>query len=364
LTKPEPADKTRQLEAYVPGKTVDEIAEERGLNPDDVVKLSSNENPLGPPTSAINAVRELKDLHRYPSPKLVEQVEKAAASHAQVEPENVVVTPGADGAIDYLTRLFVEPGTITATPVPTLQYYETPVLFNGGDFVAVPTDPANGHALNLETVEKLLTPDPDILFLCTPNNPTGRPLEPDALDAAIDSDALVVLDEAYAEFSDQNHAPLVERHGDVAILRTLSKAFGLAGLRVGYAVVPEWMKPEIAKVATPLSVNLAGLAAAKTALNDQGHLNRSVETAEEGRRTLSGEMPFDPLPSEANFVAFDTSPHEAATIADKLMYRGAITRSCNSFPGDTENLLRVTAGTEEENRRAIRAAIDLTEEKR
>lgn len=358
------AEKARRLEPYVPGRTVEEIARERDLDAADLVKLSSNENPLGPPESAVGAVRGLEDLHRYPSPPAVERVEAAAARHVGLEPENVFVTPGADGAIDYLTRLFVEDGDTAAAPVPTFQYYRAPVVVNGGSFRGVPTDPVEDHAVTPEVVERALEGDPKLLFLCSPNNPTGRTVPDEALEAALDSGAVVVLDEAYAEFADGDRAALVRERENLVVLRTMSKAFGLAGLRVGYAVAPAWVKEEVQRVVTPLSVNVAGLAAAEAAFRDREYLERSVEMARSGRRQLSEEVPFPAVESEANFVAFDTSPRTAAEVAEAMLDEGVIVRDCSSFPGDTENLLRISAGTEEENARAVEAAVACLEEER
>lgn len=349
-------DAATKLDPYVPGKTVDEIAEERGLDPETVVKLSSNENPLGPPESAVEAVRELDDLHRYPSPPLVRRVEEAAAEHAGVDTENVLVTPGADGAIDYLTRLFLGDGDLASAPAPTFQYYRPPSVFQGADFHSVETDPSGGHMVTEEVLTELLRRDPNLLFLCSPNNPTGVTVEEDILERALDGDRVVVLDEAYAEFSPRDRAELVNRHDNLVVLRTLSKAFGLAGLRVGYAVAPRWIREELPRVVTPLSVNAAGLAAAEAALRDAEHLERTRETVERGRRYLAEEFPFPCFDSEANFVAYDVSPHTAADLVDFAADRGVILRDCSSFPGDTENLVRVTVGTAEENRRAVEAA--------
>lgn len=355
------AERVETLEPYVPGKTVDEIAEERGLDPDSVVKLSSNENPLGPPKSAVEAVRGLEDLHRYPSPPLVRRVEAAAAEHVGVESENVLITPGADGAIDYLTRLFLEEGDLAAAPAPTFQYYHPPSVFQGADFLAVETSPAEGHRVTGDVLEDLLEHHPKILFLCSPNNPTGVGVEDEILEEALDGDRIVVLDEAYAEFSPMSRADWVEEHDNLVVMRTLSKVFGLAGLRVGYAVTPRWIRKELSRVVTPLSVNAAGLAAAEAALRDRGHLEDTLETVEEGRRYLSEELPFPCYESEANFVAFDLSHHTAEEFVDFAADRGVILRDCSSFPGDTENLLRVTVGTEEENRRAVEAAEEFLE---
>lgn len=362
MTRPEVTGNARELHPYVPGRTVEEIAAERGLDPSDVVKLSSNENPLGPPPAALEALCELRALHRYPSPDLISSFERAASEHVGVSPGSVVVTPGADGAIDHLCRLFVEDGTVAAAPVPTFQYYRAPVVVNGGRFVEVETDVSRGRVVTDEVWESIVDEGPDVVFLCSPNNPTGVPVGDAALRAAIESGALVVLDEAYAEFSTSNRAPLVEGHENLVVLRTTSKAFGLAGLRVGYAVVPEWMKGELGKVATPFSVNSAGLAAAEAALRDTGHLRETLETVRRGREYLAENLPFASLPSEANFVAIDVSPLTAGEVEEGLLDRGVIVRSCESFPGDTENLVRVSVGTEEENRRAVAAAEDLLEE--
>lgn len=359
MTRPKISERAGRLEPYVPGKTPEEIAGERGLYPSEVVKLSSNENPLGPPGAALEALANMEEVHRYPSTEEVRSFEEAAAEFVGVPRENIVATPGADGAIEYLCRLFLEVGDLAMSPVPTFQYYRPSVVLTGASFSGFETRKEDGYRVTEELVEGAGEREPEMVFLCSPNNPTGVEVGDRAFMAALEGDPLVLIDEAYAEFSSGGRAPMVPEHDDLVVVRTMSKAFGLAGLRVGYAVVPEWIKREISRVATPFSVSSAAMAAGRAAFEEGEHLRRTVDLVERGRRFLAREFPFRAIESGANFVSFDVSPMIADEVEDGLLDRGVIVRSCSAFPGETDSLVRVTIGTDDENRRAVEAAEDL-----
>ncbi|MDY6959952.1 MAG: aminotransferase class I/II-fold pyridoxal phosphate-dependent enzyme, partial [Halobacteriota archaeon] len=163
----------------------------------------------------------------------------------------------------------------------------------------------------------------------------------------------VVVDEAYVEFADRSLLHLVKEYENVIITRTFSKAFGLAGLRIGYAVIPEWMFGEYMKVNQPFGVNQMGVVAGIAALNDRDHLNRTLDIVSRGREYLTSNISFKVYPSQANFVFIDVSPLKSKDVALELLKHGIIVRDCSSFNGAGDTFLRVSVGTDEQNRKVV-----------
>ncbi|NLO31254.1 MAG: aminotransferase class I/II-fold pyridoxal phosphate-dependent enzyme, partial [Methanosarcina mazei] len=189
-----------------------------------------------------------------------------------------------------------------------------------------------------------------------PNNPSGNLLpEADLRKIIENTDALVFVDEAYVEFADRNLAALVNEYDNVAVGRTFSKLFGLAGLRLGYGIMPEWLTKEYLRAATPFSVSLPALRAGLAALSDTEYLNKSINLAREGREYLKEKIPFKVYPSQANFVLVDVSPLKAKKVTESLLKKGIIVRPCDSFREAGDSFIRVTVGTPEQNEKVVRA---------
>lgn len=163
------------------------------------------------------------------------------------------------------------------------------------------------------------------------------------------------VDEAYVEFADRNLAALVNEYDNVAVGRTFSKVFGLAGLRLGYGIMPEWLTKEYLRAATPFSVSLPALRAGLAALSDTEYLNKSINLAREGREYLKEKIPFKVYPSQANFVLVDVSPLKAKKVTESLLKKGIIVRPCDSFREAGDSFIRVTVGTPEQNEKVVRA---------
>lgn len=197
-----------------------------------------------------------------------------------------------------------------------------------------------------------------MIFLCSPNNPSGNTVsEEDARSILESVNVIVFIDEAYADFSENNLAGLVREYDNLIIGRTFSKAFGLAGMRMGYAVVPEWICREYMKVMTPFSVDVLSIAGGIAALKDTDHLRKSIETVKKGRIQLTqglGRL-CKVYPSDANFIMIDVSPRTAAEVSVSLLEKGIIVRDCTSFRGAGKSLIRITVGTEGQNEKVIDA---------
>ena len=163
------------------------------------------------------------------------------------------------------------------------------------------------------------------------------------------------VDEAYVEFADRNLAGLVREYDNLVVGRTFSKVFGLAGLRLGYGIMPEWLVKEYIRAATPFSVSLPALKAGIAALSDAEHLRKSIEIAREGREYLKEKIPFKVYPSQANFVLVDVAPLKAKAVTENLMRKGIIVRSCDSFREAGDTYIRVTVGTPEQNEKVVKA---------
>jgi len=333
-----------QLRPYVAGRGIQEIAAKYGISPDAIVKLGSNENPYGPSPRVLEAMGSVRP-ERYPEP---ERLIDSLADYAGSDPENVLIGAGMDGVMDTVTRLFLDPGDRTVIYTPTFSYYEIltvtagadPVFVRRGENFEVPTEVPDGVK---------------IVFICSPNNPTGDLISEKDLRAIVETtDGVVFLDEAYAEFSDQNFLSLVGEYENLVVGRTTSKAFGLAGMRLGYAVAPDWIAKEYRRAAPPFfGVTTPSVAAGIAALDDLDYMRRSVKAIREERDRLWGAIP-EFCPSGGNFLYLETA-EPSGRVAEKMLRRGVIIRDCFSFRGAGDHAVRVTVGTPRENDRFLEA---------
>ena len=351
------------LSPYVPGRGAEEVARELGMDPDDLTKLSSNENPHGPSPAAVEAIRETApNVGVYPKASHTDLAEKLAA-HWDVTPEQVWVTPGADGALDYLSRAFLDPGDRVLAPEPGFSYYRMSARYHHGEVATYSLAKADDFAQTPDTVLDAYDGE-RIVYLTTPHNPTGAEFSRAAivdLAAAVDDHTLLVVDEAYAEYTDAPSAiDLLDTHDNVAVTRTFSKAYGLAGLRVGYGVVPEAWAEAYARVNTPFAASEVGCRAALAALDDDEHLERTVETARWARDYLRDHLDAPTWESGGNFVLAEVG--DASAVADATQRRGVIVRDCSSF--GLPECVRVSCGTREGTRRAVETINDVLAEVR
>jgi histidinol-phosphate aminotransferase len=340
---------------YVPGKSIEEIASAYGLDPASIIKLGSNENSLGPSSKAVQALVDTAPCANiYPSADALE-LREAISKYTDFPVSNLVASgPGMDGLLDGLCRLMIEAGDEVIVPTPTFAYYELPARACGGKPIFVRRN--QDFSLDPEMILKAESSRTKIIFLCSPNNPSGNLLPEDSLRTIVENTrALVFVDEAYVEFADRNLAWLVHKYDNLAVGRTFSKVFGLAGLRLGYGIMPEWLVKEYIRAATPFSVSLPALKAGIAALSDIEHLRKSIEITREGREYLREEIPFKVYPSQANFVLVDVVPLKAKAVTENLMRKGIIVRSCDSFRDAGDTFIRVTVGTPEQNEKVVKA---------
>lgn len=340
---------------YVPGKSIEEIASAYELDPASIIKLGSNENPLGPSPRAVRALMDTAPFANiYPSADAIE-LREALSKYTGFPVSNLVASgPGMDGLLDGLCRLVIEKGDEVIVPTPTFAYYELPARACGGKPVFVRR--SRDFSIDPEKLLEATSSRTKIIFLCSPNNPSGNLLPENDLRKILESTrALVFVDEAYVEFADRNLAKLVREYDNLVVGRTFSKVFGLAGLRLGYGIMPEWLAKEYIRAATPFSVSLPALKAGIAALSDVEHRKKSIEIAREGRKYLKEKISFKIYPSQANFVLVDVAPLKSKAVTQNLMKKGIIVRSCDSFRDAGDTLIRVTAGTPEQNEKVVRA---------
>ncbi|OPY49173.1 MAG: Aspartate aminotransferase [Methanosaeta sp. PtaU1.Bin112] len=332
-----------KLKPYVAGKGFLEISRKYGLKPETIVKLGSNENPYGPSPKVSESVASISP-ERYPEP---EKLIAGIAAYTGFPEEMIIIGAGMDGVMDTLTRLFLETGDRTFIPTPTFSYYEILTITAGATPVLSPRGPDFEVSGEMPRNIKMA-------FLCSPNNPTGNVMSEEEICALLEStEAIVFLDEAYVEFADRSLIRLVDRYDNLIVGRTLSKAFGLAGMRLGYAVAPPWIAEQYRRAAPPFyGISCASVAAGTAALSDLPFMRRTVEKIKSERERL--QKATGAHPSQANFLYLET-PISSREYVERFLARGIIIRDCRSFWGAGENHARVTVGTPSENDRFLSA---------
>lgn len=341
------------LSAYEPGKPIDEVKRELGLT--SVVKLASNENPFGPSPKAIEAIfSSLPDLNRYPEGSCF-YLREALSKKLKVGPESLIFGNGSDELIEIIAKTFLEQDDEAVISEMAFVRFEMAVKLMGARAVVTK---ARNFTHDLSQMAKAVTGKAKLIFVANPNNPTGTMNTKDEVEdflADVPQDVLVVFDEAYYEYIDRQDYPqtidYLREGRNLIILRTFSKVYGLAGLRIGYGISrPETIK-DLNRVRPPFNVNSLAQSAALAALGDEQWVNECRRKNEEGREFFYRE--FDRLSlayiqSVTNFVLLDVKK-DAQKAFEKLLAEGVIVRPI------TGTYIRVTIGTQEENERFILA---------
>lgn len=341
------------LSPYVPGKPIEELQRELGLSR--IVKLASNENPLGPSPKALAVLADAaKTLNRYPDGGAF-RLRTALADRWKVSLDQVILGNGSDEIIGMLARAFLSPGDEAVMADNTFVIYRMEVTAAHGVPVVVPL--ADGRH-DLAAMAKAITPRTRLLFVCNPNNPTGTMVsaaDVDALMAKVPAHVIVVFDEAYCEYARDPHFPdslgYVRRECNAIVLRTFSKIYGLAGLRIGYGVTTAEIAGYLNRVRPPFNANSLAQRAALAALGDEEHVAKSRtmnQTEMTGVRAGLVALGLRPLPSEANFLYFDAG-RDGRALFEALLREGVIVRHIKGTN------LRVTIGLPEENRQFLQA---------
>ena len=346
----------RAISAYQPGKPITELAREMGIPVDSIVKLASNENPLGMSPKAKQAVQAAIDgIERYPDQfELIAKV----AQRCGVAQEQIVLGNGSNDVLDLIARVFLAPGRSAIFSQYAFAVYPLATLSTGAELI---TTPAKNYGHDLAAMLAAIRPDTRVVWLANPNNPTGNFLpyaEVRAFLEKVPANVVVVLDEAYNEYIPPaervDTATWVKAFPNLVVCRTFSKIFGLAGLRVGYALASAEVAGLINRVRQPFNVNNLALAAAAAALDDDEFVSASYELNRRGMAQLVGgleKLGFEHIPSCGNFVTFRAG--DAASVNQKLLQQGVIVRPIAGY--GLPEWLRVTIGTEAENTRFLEA---------
>lgn len=343
---------------YQPGKPIETLARERGLDPATIVKLASNENPLGmSPSASAAAMGALREPARYPDGSGF-RLKAALAVHHQLPAEAFVLGNGSNDVLELAARAFLAPGRSAVFSEYAFAVYPLATQACGADGIEVP---ARHYAHDLDAMAAAMRDDTRVVFIANPNNPTGTVATPEQiarlLDAVPDT-VLVVLDEAYREYQPASlrtdTAALLARHPNLLISRTFSKAYGMASLRIGYGIGDPALIELLDRIRQPFNCNSVALAAAEAGLSDTEFIETSVRCNAEGMDMVTralAALGCEWLPSGGNFVTIRASA--AARINDALLDRGIIVRPLAGY--GMNDWLRVSIGTPRENQRFIDA---------
>ena len=343
------------LVPYPPGKPIEELERELGITGS--IKLASNENPLGPSPMAVRAIMDtVHSLHRYPDGNGY-YLRTALSRILGIPFDHIIIGNGSNELIELIIRTFLEEGDEVVQAFPTFLVYEKVVAGAGGTIVSVPL---SDFRIDLEGITRALTPRTKILFLNNPNNPTGSVLSKDELLGflhMLPDDIITVLDEAYIEFVTDEAAArgheLVDAHPLLFVMRTFSKLYGLAGLRIGYGFGSPTLVGYMHRVRQPFNANLLAQAAAVAALGDDDFVNRTLETVRSGLAYLAREldrMGLEHVPTQTNFFLIRV-PDGGKRIYEAMLKEGVIVRSMHSY--GMPDYIRINVGSADENTRFI-----------
>jgi histidinol-phosphate aminotransferase len=353
----------KDIPSYVPGKSINEVARELGLT--QITKLASNENVIGPSPLAIKAIqRHMQEIHRYPEDSSYD-LKQALARHLGVRAENILLGTGADEVLLLFGQLFLDPGDECLYANPSFPLYRKSTRVMGATSIECPLQ---DDRIRVDDLLARVTPRTKLVFLCNPNNPTGHLIPGEEVLSFLQrlpDHVFPVIDEAYAEFVTDPHfqdgVGLFRKGHPLAAVRTFSKIYGLAGLRVGYAVVPEELSAAANNIRNSFNINVLAQAAALAALEDNEHVARTVALTLAGREQLFEglrKIGLDPIPSEANFVCVGVN-RSAEEVFQQLLTRGLIIRPLTAF--SMPRHIRITVGKPEENQDFLKSLAEVLE---
>jgi histidinol-phosphate aminotransferase len=294
--------------------------------------------------------RMLSEANRYPDEK---QVSLNDALRKRYGDYHFVTGVGMDGIIETTIRTLVEPTDLVVVSTPTFSFYRLSAIAHGAgvEEVARNLDFSVDPEPFIEACEEA-----KLAFLCSPNNPTGNATSIGTIRQILDRiDCVLFLDNAYVEFSDYDYVSLMDDYENLVIGRTFSKAYSLAGLRVGYAFVPPWFRSYYLRASTPHTLNSVSAGSAAIALMDRDHVTRAKERAGKWRGDYAKRVKFPVYPADANFVMVDVSPYTSDEAVEKLASMGVLVRSCRSFRCLPDHFVRVSIGDDWENEMCIEA---------
>lgn len=349
-----PPEYISSIKPYVPGKPIEEVERELGIK--DTVKLASNENPLGPSQKALEVIKESgNNVHRYPESGGYYLLGKIAET-LSINIDQIILGNGSNEILNMIAYAYLDEQKSAVMATPSFVVYPLATQYVGAKSIQIPL---KRHRHDLGKMVKAITSDTRIIFIANPNNPTGTINTEEEFARFMQSvpdGVLVVVDEAYYEYVTDNNYPdslkYLRQGRDIIILRTFSKIYGLAGLRIGYGISQEEIIAELNKVRAPFNTNSIAQAAALMALEDNDHVQKSIKVNEEGKATLYRgltDLGIDYVPTEANFIYFHLKSIKAGEVFERLLKRGVIVRPMG------DDTIRLTIGLPEENKKFIDA---------
>ena len=350
----------KALRPYQPGKPIEELERELGIS--DIIKLASNENPLGPSSSALSAIQQAgSELCRYPDGNGF-ALKKALSDFHNVETDKLTLGNGSNDILELLARAYAGPGSDILFSEYAFAVYPIVTQACGANALVIP---AKNWTHDLEAMAQSLTANTRLIFLANPNNPSGTFFNKTAFETfmvAIPENIIVVLDEAYFEYAEnleQEAYPggltYLSQYPNLVVTRTFSKAYGLAALRIGFSVSDPQIADALNRVRQPFNVNALAMAAAVAALKDKAYLNKSIQLNSQGLKQLCNgftELGLDYIPSIGNFISV-AFKQDANVVYNDLLREGVIVRPIANY--SMPDFLRVTVGLPEENQRLLSA---------
>jgi histidinol-phosphate aminotransferase len=340
------------VQPYEPVDPPSVLSQKVNMAEKDIVKIDANENPYGPSVKARKALAEYPYINLYPDP-YQRSLRRSLEKYTGFSSQNIVAGSGSDELIELILRLFLEPGDKVINCPPTFSMYPFCTQICAGTTVNIPR--IEDFSLDMAAIKKAIDKSTKVIFIASPNNPSGNLIQRDEVLQLLDAKMIVVIDEAYFEFSRVTCADMVHKYPNLLILRTFSKWAGLAGLRVGYGIFPTNIVNHILRIKQPYNVNAAAQVAAMESLNDQPYLQSTVDKiiAERSRlisllKSFSWLQVFD---SSANFVLCKVLNREAKKVHLGLQRKGIFIRYYNS--PQLENYIRISIGKVEQTDRLI-----------
>jgi threonine-phosphate decarboxylase len=357
----------KTVSPYFHGGNVWELSEKHNIPVDQIIDFSISTNPLGAPEKAVESIRQhLNLIHHYPDPDHRWLLE-ALAKSAGVKPSNVIVGNGSTELIYLFNEVFLEDGYEAVIPVPTFSEYKAAIERFGGNMTFIKCSSANNFRLNLQELENSVTEKTRIIFLCNPNSPTGWLYEKgDILQIvkfAADENVLVFVDEDYIDFVEDSKrysmAEYVNEYNNLFVLRSLTKFYGLAGVRIGFGVGSPDLVNVLRRVIMPWSVNSLAMFAAAEAVKDREFIKKSRLLLANSKKQMLNMLKTVPwlkvYPSETNFLLIEIIREDLTStqLAEKLAKKGLLIRDCEDFDGLNNRFFRATVRRPEENRRLV-----------
>jgi histidinol-phosphate aminotransferase len=348
----------RQMKAYTPVDPAELLHQKAGVPVEQTAKLDGNENPYGCSPRVQKALSQFQAFNRYPDPEQRE-VRRALSKYTGMKPEYIVAGAGSDDLIDIILRLFIEPGDKVINCPPTFGMYPFSTSIAGGETVKVPR--RSDFSLDIDAIKRAADERTRMIFIASPNNPSGNKTAEKEIRELLELNIVVVVDEAYIEFSGNSLIQMVPQYAGLVVLRTFSKWAGIAGLRAGYGICPPNIAAELMKIKQPYNINMAAHVAILESLKDIDYLQGTVKAMVTERDRLFealGQFKWlKPYPSTANFILCSVLGRGAKEVYLGLQKRGIFIRYFET--PELKDCIRISAGTPQDTDRVIAALRDM-----